>query len=122
MPRAQSGPNVRISLRAEAKLTSEGGGIGWTGATTCVSSSVCTYSKLVFHSLSTGRPLTDSPSAYYSQCLPGSAALPPPGTTTTVLPLPPTTLSTTLPPPSSTTSTTPTSTAIPHYPTKGQLV
>ncbi|RDW62716.1 glucanase-1 [Coleophoma crateriformis] len=35
------------------------GGIGWSGATTCVSGYVCTYS-----------------SAYYSQCLPGSATSP----------------------------------------------
>ncbi|KAF7796441.1 hypothetical protein EIP86_007618 [Pleurotus ostreatoroseus] len=37
------------------------GGIGWTGATACVSGTVCTEIN-----------------AYYSQCLPGTAAPPPP--------------------------------------------
>jgi phospholipase/lecithinase/hemolysin len=42
------------------------GGIGWTGATTCVSGTVCTYSN-----------------AYYSQCLPGTATTTAKVTTTT---------------------------------------
>ena len=40
------------------ELIEKGGGQGWTGATTCVSGYVCTYSN-----------------PYYSQCLPGSAVV-----------------------------------------------
>ncbi|KAI0636067.1 endo-1,4-beta-xylanase C precursor [Trametes polyzona] len=42
------------------------GGIGWTGATTCVSGTVCTVIN-----------------PYYSQCLPGSASSSPPTSSTT---------------------------------------
>jgi hypothetical protein len=42
---------------ATAPVYGQCGGQGWTGATTCASGSTCTYSN-----------------AYYSQCLPGSAA------------------------------------------------
>jgi len=45
------------SVNAQSPLYGQCGGIGWTGATTCVSGSTCTFS-----------------SAYYSQCLPGSSA------------------------------------------------
>jgi len=53
-----------VSLGAEAQQPAWGqcGGIGWSGATTCVSGYTCTYSN-----------------AYYSQCLPGTA----PATTST---------------------------------------
>lgn len=43
-------------INAQSSVYGQCGGIGWTGATTCVSGSVCTYN-----------------SAYYSQCLPGTA-------------------------------------------------
>jgi endoglucanase len=42
---------------SERLLSFAGGGSGWTGATTCISGYVCTYSNL-----------------WYSQCLPGTAA------------------------------------------------
>ncbi|KAG9001254.1 hypothetical protein FRB95_011350 [Tulasnella sp. JGI-2019a] len=45
-----------MSVNAQAALYGQCGGIGWTGATTCVSGSVCTYGN-----------------AYYSQCLPGTS-------------------------------------------------
>lgn len=50
---------ARISLRKrnDTLLTREGGGTGWSGATTCVSGYVCTAS-----------------SQYYSQCIPGTAS------------------------------------------------
>ncbi|KLO10825.1 endo-1,4-B-xylanase A [Schizopora paradoxa] len=58
---------------AQSQLWGQCGGIGWTGPTTCVSGSVCTVSN-----------------AYYSQCLPGSAApttvVPPPSQPTTTAP------------------------------------
>jgi len=41
---------------AQSSLYGQCGGTGWSGATSCVSGSVCTYSN-----------------AYYSQCLPGTA-------------------------------------------------
>lgn len=44
-------------VEAQSQLYGQCGGIGWTGATTCVSGATCTV-------------LND----YYSQCLPGSAA------------------------------------------------
>ncbi|EMD34838.1 glycoside hydrolase family 5 protein [Gelatoporia subvermispora B] len=46
-----------LSVRAQASLYGQCGGIGWTGPTTCASGSVCTVSN-----------------AYYSQCLPGAAS------------------------------------------------
>ncbi|KAF8908639.1 endoglucanase [Gymnopilus junonius] len=45
------------SVAAQSPLYGQCGGIGWSGATTCVSGSVCTYSN-----------------PYYSQCLPGTAS------------------------------------------------
>ncbi|KAJ7256468.1 cellobiohydrolaseII [Mycena haematopus] len=47
---------------AQSPIYGQCGGTGWTGATTCVSGSTCTFSN-----------------PYYSQCLPGAAG----GTTTT---------------------------------------
>ncbi|KAI5117037.1 hypothetical protein M0805_004744 [Coniferiporia weirii] len=44
-------------VSAQSALYGQCGGIGWTGATTCVSGSVCTVLN-----------------SYYSQCLPGSAS------------------------------------------------
>ncbi|KAG7448217.1 cellulase CEL6B [Guyanagaster necrorhizus] len=44
-------------VQAQSAVYGQCGGIGWTGATTCVSGSTCTVLN-----------------AYYSQCLPGSAA------------------------------------------------
>jgi len=44
--------NTSLSFNNVANLMGLGGGIGWSGATTCVSGSCCTYSN-----------------AYYSQCL-----------------------------------------------------
>lgn len=46
-------------------MNCEGGGIGWTGATTCVSGTVCTVIN-----------------SYYSQCLPGTASTVAPSSTT----------------------------------------
>ncbi|KAF8193945.1 carbohydrate-binding module family 1 protein/Glycoside hydrolase family 5 protein [Mycena galopus ATCC 62051] len=54
------------SVKGQGAIYSQCGGIGWTGATTCVAGSVCTVSN-----------------AYYSQCLPGTATSTPPTTTTT---------------------------------------
>ncbi|RAO66941.1 uncharacterized protein BHQ10_002953 [Talaromyces amestolkiae] len=68
------------AVTAQASLYGQCGGQGWTGATTCVSGSCCTYSN-----------------AWYSQCLPCSGGS---GTTTTS-----TTLTTTTKP-TSTSSTT----------------
>ncbi|KAI0833642.1 endo-1,4-beta-xylanase C precursor [Trametes gibbosa] len=48
---------------AQSQEWGQCGGIGWTGPTTCVSGTVCTVQN-----------------AYYSQCLPGSAAPPPSST------------------------------------------
>ncbi|PQE29576.1 fungal cellulose binding domain-containing protein [Rutstroemia sp. NJR-2017a BBW] len=42
-------------VHAQSPLYGQCGGSGWTGSTTCVSGSCCTYSN-----------------DYYSQCLPGS--------------------------------------------------
>ncbi|KAK7694064.1 Beta-glucosidase cel3A [Cerrena zonata] len=50
------------SVSAQAQQWAQCGGIGWSGATTCVSGSVCTKQN-----------------DYYSQCIPGTA--PPPATT-----------------------------------------
>ncbi|KAJ7436495.1 carbohydrate-binding module family 1 protein/Glycoside hydrolase family 5 protein [Mycena galericulata] len=72
------------SVRGQAAVYSQCGGIGWAGATTCVTGSVCTEQN-----------------AYYSQCLPGTATTPPPVTSST---------GTT--PPTSTTTATTTSTAV----------
>lgn len=70
-----------------------GGGIGWTGTTTCVSGYYCNYSN-----------------AYYSQCIPGTAS----STSTSVKPT--STSSTSTSNPSSTSSTAqPTSTGGPNY-------
>ncbi|TCD70977.1 Exoglucanase 3 [Steccherinum ochraceum] len=76
---------------AQAQTWAQCGGIGWTGATTCVSGSTCTE-------------LND----YYSQCIPGSNAPPPPPTsppptsapTSPTTPTPPTTAPTGTPTPS----------------------
>ncbi|KAF9226354.1 glycoside hydrolase family 5 protein, cellulose binding module 1 [Gyrodon lividus] len=54
-----------LSVRGQAALYAQCGGKGWIGATTCVSGAVCTYGN-----------------AYYSQCLPGSAATPTTSTAT----------------------------------------
>jgi hypothetical protein len=48
-----------------AHIDALGGGIGWSGATTCVNGYTCTFSN-----------------DYYSQCVPGSAGTTQPGTTT----------------------------------------
>lgn len=53
------------SARGQGGLYSQCGGIGWTGATTCVSGAVCTVSN-----------------DYYSQCLPGTATTTAASTTT----------------------------------------
>jgi len=73
---------------ASAQQTEWGqcGGIGWTGPTTCVSGTTCTYNN-----------------AYYSQCLPGGNGNP---TTTTTTPTKTTTRSTTTTTPSVHTTTT----------------
>ncbi|KAI1796951.1 endo-1,4-B-xylanase A [Ganoderma leucocontextum] len=54
---------------AQSQEWGQCGGIGWTGATTCVSGTVCTVMN-----------------AYYSQCLPGSAAPAPSPTSTPATP------------------------------------
>jgi hypothetical protein len=46
-----------VAVKAQQSAYGQCGGIGWSGATTCVSGYVCTYS-----------------SEYYSQCIPGTAA------------------------------------------------
>ncbi|KAI1791348.1 hypothetical protein LXA43DRAFT_973192 [Ganoderma leucocontextum] len=69
-------------VRAQSVVWGQCGGIGWTGATTCVAGSTCT-----------------SLNVYYSQCLPGASA------PTTTAPAPPTmTAPTTSAPGSSTTA------------------
>ncbi|KAI5119944.1 hypothetical protein M0805_002133 [Coniferiporia weirii] len=79
-------------VSAQQAVWGQCGGIGWTGATTCVSGSVCTE-------------LND----YYSQCIPGSAA---PTTTSSSVPTTPvSTHSTTTT--SSGTSSAPSSTSTP---------
>ncbi|TFK34616.1 Lactonase, 7-bladed beta-propeller-domain-containing protein [Crucibulum laeve] len=55
-----------LSVRGQAALYGQCGGIGWSGSTACVSGSACTK-------------LND----YYSQCLPGSASSSAPATTPT---------------------------------------
>ncbi|KAJ6564092.1 CEL4a mannanase [Mycena capillaripes] len=52
------------SALAQSPVWGQCGGVTWTGPTTCVAGSVCTFS-----------------SAYYSQCLPGTATTTPPTTT-----------------------------------------
>jgi len=47
---------VSLCVHAQSPLYGQCGGTGWSGATTCVAGSVCTYSN-----------------PYYSQCLPGTA-------------------------------------------------
>ncbi|KAF8181809.1 hypothetical protein BJ912DRAFT_605219 [Pholiota molesta] len=74
-------------VSAQSPIWGQCGGTGWTGATTCVSGSVCTFSN-----------------AYYSQCLPGAAS------TTTTTTKPTTTTTTT---PKTTTSTATSSTPSP---------
>ncbi|KAF9043810.1 hypothetical protein BDZ89DRAFT_217024 [Hymenopellis radicata] len=56
------------SAYAQSQVWGQCGGIGWTGATTCVSGSTCTYSN-----------------DWYSQCLPGGPASTAAPTSTTVL-------------------------------------
>ncbi|KAJ6557504.1 mannanase [Mycena capillaripes] len=68
------------SALAQSPVWGQCGGVSWMGPTTCVAGSVCTFS-----------------SAYYSQCLPGTA------TTTTVA----------TPPPTSTVSTASSSASVP---------
>jgi len=51
---------------AQSQEFGQCGGIGWTGPTTCVAGSTCTFNN-----------------AYYSQCLPGSASAPPGSSTGT---------------------------------------
>ncbi|KAF8959213.1 hypothetical protein BDZ97DRAFT_1906228 [Flammula alnicola] len=69
MPRLSSVPIAAAFLgllpyvSAQAAVWGQCGGTGWTGSTTCVSGSVCTFSN-----------------TWYSQCLPGTAA-PVPSTT-----------------------------------------
>ncbi|KAI0688731.1 hypothetical protein C8T65DRAFT_818099 [Cerioporus squamosus] len=74
--------------RAQSPVWGQCGGIGWSGATTCVSGSVCTVLN-----------------SYYSQCVPGSAA----PTTTSA----PATTSAPTTSPSAPSSTPATSTAVP---------
>ncbi|KZP31158.1 glycoside hydrolase family 5 protein [Athelia psychrophila] len=54
------------SVRAQVSIYGQCGGIGYSGSTTCATGSVCTYS-----------------SAYYSQCLPGTATVKPTSSTGT---------------------------------------
>ncbi|KAB8290766.1 hypothetical protein EYC80_008403 [Monilinia laxa] len=56
------------TVNAQGAAYAQCGGQGWTGATTCVSGYVCTYS-----------------SPYYSQCLPGSASTTATSTPTTII-------------------------------------
>ncbi|KAH9894814.1 hypothetical protein C8Q73DRAFT_645382 [Cubamyces lactineus] len=65
------------SAHAQSAEWGQCGGIGWTGATTCVSGTVCTVIN-----------------PYYSQCLPGSASSTPSTPTTTPVSTPPATTST----------------------------
>ncbi|KAJ7119300.1 lipolytic enzyme [Mycena crocata] len=69
---------------AQSPIWGQCGGMGWTGPTTCVAGTVCTFSN-----------------SFYSQCLPGTAA-PPTTTVTTVTQ----TTGTTSAPTSTSTSTT----------------
>lgn len=58
-----------------------GGGIGWTGPTTCVSGTTCTEALVLMIIIYLGPYLCLSSflsNAYYSQCLPGAASAPPP--------------------------------------------
>ncbi|KAI0374349.1 beta-glucosidase [Pilatotrama ljubarskyi] len=64
---------LTYSALAQQAVYQQCGGIGWTGATTCVSGAVCTK-------------LND----YYSQCLPGSASSAPPTTSAPSSPTSPT--------------------------------
>ncbi|KZS87207.1 cellulase-domain-containing protein [Sistotremastrum niveocremeum HHB9708] len=57
---------LAVTVSAQAPEWGQCGGIGWSGATTCASGSVCTYSN-----------------PYYSQCLPGTASSTSTTTTTT---------------------------------------
>ncbi|KAJ7727550.1 carbohydrate-binding module family 1 protein/Glycoside hydrolase family 5 protein [Mycena maculata] len=83
------------SVRGQGALYAQCGGIGWTGATTCVAGATCTVSN-----------------PYYSQCLPGSATTT--ATTTVVSTPPPSTTA------SSTSSAPPTSgTCAPNTPAAG---
>ncbi|KAF9054456.1 endoglucanase [Panaeolus papilionaceus] len=63
--------NSTVSGIISNTLYYTGGGIGWSGETTCVSGATCTA-------------LND----YYSQCLPGRTVVPTPTTTTTEVPTP----------------------------------
>ncbi|TBU49701.1 beta-glucosidase [Dichomitus squalens] len=75
------------SVLGQSGLYQQCGGIGWTGATTCVAGAVCTE-------------LND----YYFQCLPGSSTSSAPATTPSTSTTPPSTSTT---PPSTTTSSPP---------------
>ncbi|KZP15293.1 glycoside hydrolase family 5 protein [Athelia psychrophila] len=79
-------------INAQATLYGQCGGVQWTGATTCVSGSVCTYSN-----------------PYYSQCLPGTAK--PVTTTASTTKTTSTTVTTT----SSSASSTPTRTKFKYF-------
>ncbi|KAG9034570.1 hypothetical protein FRB95_013023 [Tulasnella sp. JGI-2019a] len=58
--------SLAISASAQSAEWGQCGGIGWTGPTTCVSGTVCTYSN-----------------AYYSQCLPSTTTVSTTSTSTT---------------------------------------
>ncbi|KAJ7766056.1 hypothetical protein B0H16DRAFT_1792884 [Mycena metata] len=63
---------VVSGVGAQNPVWGQCGGLNWTGQTTCVAGSVCTFQ-----------------SSYYSQCLPGTATTPPVTTTTAVSSPPP---------------------------------
>ncbi|KAF4574378.1 Endoglucanase EG-II [Pleurotus pulmonarius] len=83
---------VSLAARAQSRLYGQCGGVGWSGATTCVTGAVCSA-------------LND----YYSQCIPGTAA-PPSSTASTSGSSAP-----------SSTHSTPTSTAAPIPVPSGKL-
>ncbi|KAL4243219.1 glycosyl hydrolase 3 family protein [Abortiporus biennis] len=88
-PRVPSWAVFATAVIAQSQIYQQCGGIGWSGATTCVSGAVCTK-------------LND----YYFQCLPGTASSP------TASPSPPTSQ-----PPSTTTTPTSTTSAPPSQST-----
>ncbi|CAL1707580.1 unnamed protein product [Somion occarium] len=94
-----------FKVTAQSSAWGQCGGIGWSGATTCVSGYTCTK-------------LND----YYSQCVPGAA--PPATTVTSATPPPPSstpTSSPTTPTPPTTTTTPPTTTVTGPAPTGSQI-
>ncbi|EIN11821.1 hypothetical protein PUNSTDRAFT_142063 [Punctularia strigosozonata HHB-11173 SS5] len=66
---------ITAVARAQSGAYGQCGGIGWSGATTCVSGYACTVLN-----------------TYYSQCLPGAASASPPPVSTTVPTFSPTTV------------------------------